>query len=128
MSAHASALVIRHRRLALRAFVAAFLATLIAFAVEAGIALASQNWSCTSCHHVYASRSGNEYKLHGINYSRNGDVCVEVSGHGGTLRCNSNPATGSGVYWQGSKSHPVYGKPVVSTDKGDLGKLAGHSY
>jgi len=113
------------RRLRVTTFAATVAAACAALAVAAGVALAVQNWSCSNCRQVYAPRAGNIYKLHGINYSRNGDVCVEVSGYSGTLRCNSNPATGSGVYWQGSTT---YGTPVVSTDKGDTGALAGHSY
>jgi hypothetical protein len=115
------------RRLRAKWFVAAVAAS-AAFVLAAGVALAEQfvqNWSCSNCRQVYAPRAGNIYKLHGINYSRNGDVCVEVSGHSSTLRCNSNAATGSGVYWQGPTT---YGTPVVSTDKGDTGALAGHSY
>jgi hypothetical protein len=83
-------------------------------------------WLCAECSgtcpRAYAAHSGNEFKIEGINYSRNGDICAGVSGH--VAKCNSNPAAGSFVYWTGS----IYGLPVVSTDKGDLGHLAGHSY
>jgi len=98
------------------------------FASASGVSPDVQDWSCYGVMVCYAPRSGNIYELKGTNYSRAGDICVEISGHGGTLRCNGNPANGFSVFYLGDKNHPIYGRPVVSTDHGDYGNIAGHSY
>lgn len=125
-----------HNYRVLAALAVALVSALIVIAVQAGSASAagvspdSQSWSCYGVYKCYAPRSGNIYQLEGTNYSQAGDVCVEISGVGGTLRCNSNPSHGYNVFYYGDKSHPIYGRPVVSVNSDAYGyaNLAGYSY
>lgn len=130
MSAHLNVVrsLVHNSRLVLAGFTVALVSALAVIAVHASVASASQDWHCYGYMVCYAPRSGNIYELKGTNYSRAGDVCVEISGHGGTLRCNGNPNNGVSVFYLGDQSHPIYGLPVVSTNYGDYATLAGHSY